>query len=186
VQDGGILDCLDQAESEDRSWDTKSQFVRVMCCLEGWLRQGTISGRSRKADDREQIVHTTVASEANLANRTIRADDAEPGQQVDLCLRCHAHLGINRRTRSAYRRVGVTTGATVRVEPRPEALFCVRDAAGDRLNLLEFVQAGVKELRLLHSEIRNLTACSRIPSTWPWIARTVICHHHGGKHERER
>src|SRR5262245_32668033 len=100
---------------------------------EGWLSDHTFLRRSRQTCDGEEGVHTPIARETNLPNRTLLADDVQRRQRVDLLCQPHgqpyAHLRIDRRTRSTCRRVGVTTDATVRVEPRPEALFSVRDAA---------------------------------------------------------
>src|SRR5215212_7723773 len=98
---------------------------------ERWLNNLTVSRRSLKTSDSEQVVHTPIALETDLADRTVLADDVQRRQREDLIWRPYAHLRIGRRTGSTYRRVGVTTDATVRVEPRPEALFSARDAAGN-------------------------------------------------------
>src|SRR5262249_50903623 len=105
-------------------------------------------------------------------------DDLQRREQIDLCLRGHAQLRIDNRTRSARRWVRVAAHAAVGIESWSESLFGARDAAGDRLNLREFLRAVVKELFLFHREASNRAARSGAASPRSRIERTVLRHHH--------
>ena len=96
--------------------------------------------------------------------KLIKALICDRGATVSLVWR------IGCRTAPSNRRMRVTPGATVQIEPRTEALLRI-GALQDRLDLLELFQACIEELGFLHGQTGDAATGPRCAAARSWIGQ---------------
>ena len=149
---GGVRGELDQAQAEQRRRDAEGEVAARELPGEVELRDRG-AGRVRPALDREEVRDAAVGQSregvgdlAHLADRPAQAQDAGEvggvGGTVQVGEVPGDH-GVDHGTRPAGGRIGVTLGAAIAVEARPQAdALLAGDRPGDGVHFPEAVLGG--------------------------------------------